>query len=151
MANAAFAVALALLLMPCASASAADTPDAKALTLLEEAARNKDDDALDRILASAGTSSGLETTRTSDGRGLAWWAWEAQNAYALASILAVGGDIFRASGGSDEDPAASCRQTPGCDPDTLLLLAKTMIPEVRKRRAALARGAKQRRKPPREL
>merc|ERR1719393_606718 len=65
----------------------ADTP---LLTSLWEATSSGNNDALDRLLDS---STVALTSRSADGRGLAWWAWEFENAYALGSIVANGGDI----------------------------------------------------------
>merc|ERR1719189_678039 len=63
-----------------------DTP---LLTSLWQATSSSDDDSLDRLLD---TSDRAVKARASDGRGLAWWAWEFQNTYALGAIMAYGGD-----------------------------------------------------------
>merc|ERR1719411_2496967 len=64
-----------------------DTP---LLTSLWEATSNADNDAIDRLLDS---SQHAVSSRASDGRGLAWWAWEFKSTHALGAMLAYGGDI----------------------------------------------------------
>merc|ERR1712194_949935 len=68
-----------------------DTP---LLSSLWEATSQANNDAIDRLLDSSDQAIKL---RASDGRGFAWWAWEFQNAYALGSIIANGGDALSKS------------------------------------------------------
>eukprot|EP00928_Gymnodinium_smaydae_P062811 TRINITY_DN46583_c0_g1_i1.p2 TRINITY_DN46583_c0_g1~~TRINITY_DN46583_c0_g1_i1.p2 ORF type:complete len:169 (+),score=61.84 TRINITY_DN46583_c0_g1_i1:83-589(+) len=112
--------------------SNADWDDTPLLTSLWEATSSKNNDALDRLIDS---STQAINSRAKDGRGLAWWAWEFQNTYALASILAAGGDILSESqDAGGEAASAMCRS--GCDRDALVDEAKGMVPEVNKRREA---------------
>merc|ERR1711982_113432 len=89
-------------------------------------------DSLDRILDS---STWAVSSRSGDGRGLAWWAYEFQNVYALASIIAFGGDIE--SGAKDtggETAFAMCEKNTDCNKADLIKKAKDMVEDVKKRK-----------------
>ncbi|CAK9104482.1 unnamed protein product [Durusdinium trenchii] len=106
-----------------------DTP---ILTSLWQATSNNDNDAIDRLLDS---SESAVSSRSGDGRGLAWWAWEFQNEYVLGSILAYGGDILS----EDEDESgkaamAMCTENPDCNKDSLVQKAKSMMEDLKKRK-----------------
>merc|ERR1711879_257570 len=107
----------------------ADTP---LLSSLWEATSQGNNDALDRLLDS---SAGAVSARAADGRGLAWWAFEFQNAYALASIFASGGSID--SGVEDtggETAAAMCEKNPNCNKQELVQKANALLADVKLRR-----------------
>mmetsp|Transcript_121936 Transcript_121936/g.171620 ORF Transcript_121936/g.171620 Transcript_121936/m.171620 type:complete len:155 (+) Transcript_121936:53-517(+) len=104
-----------------------DTP---ILTSLWQATSSKDNDAIDRLLDS---SESAVSSRSGDGRGLAWWAWEFQNEYVLASIMVNGGDILS----EDEDEAGKpayrmCSDNSDCDKESLLQKAKGLAEDVKK-------------------
>lgn len=106
-----------------------DTP---ILTSLWQATSSKDNDAIDRLLDS---SESVVLSRSGDGRGLAWWAWEFQNDYVLASIMVNGGDILS----EDEDEAgkaamAMCTDNPDCNKDALVQKAKSLMEDVKRRK-----------------
>jgi len=109
----------------------ADTP---LLTSLWEATSSGNNDALDRLLDSSTTAL---SSRSADGRGLGWWAWEFENAYALGSIIANGGDIeSKAKDVGGEAAMAMCEKKPECDKDALLKKAKDMVEEIKEKKAA---------------
>merc|ERR1712194_672214 len=96
-----------------------DTP---LLSSLWEATSQANNDAIDRLFDS---SDQAIKQRASDGRGLAFWAFEFQNAYALGSILANGDDILS----SEEDIGGQtavqiCLTNKECDMDVLIEKAK---------------------------
>uniref|UniRef100_A0A7S2G3Y0 Uncharacterized protein n=1 Tax=Alexandrium andersonii TaxID=327968 RepID=A0A7S2G3Y0_9DINO len=106
-----------------------DTP---LLTSLWEATSSKNNDAIDRLLDSSAMGA---TARASDGRGLAWWAFEYQNPYALGAIIAYGGDILS----TDEDlqgqmAVQMCSENSECDKDSLVAKAKSMSEDIKKRK-----------------
>merc|ERR1719253_1901203 len=106
-----------------------DTP---LLTSLWEATSNSDNDAIDRLLDSSTTAF---SSRASDGRGLAWWAWEYQNAYALGAIDAYGGNMDS----QDEDlqgqtASQMCSENSDCDKDALTKKAKALVDDIKKRK-----------------
>merc|ERR1719223_823023 len=87
-----------------------DTP---LLTSLWEATSQANNDAIDRLLDS---SDQAFKARASDGRGLAWWAFEFKNAYVLGSILANGGDPESTQEDIGGQTAVQiCEQTSGCE------------------------------------
>merc|ERR1712176_576331 len=107
----------------------ADTP---LLSSLWEATSQGNNDAIDRLLDS---SEQAISARAADGRGLAWWAYEFQNVYALASIIAFGGDIE--SGAKDtggETAVAMCERNTDCNKAELIQKAKGMAEDVKKRK-----------------
>eukprot|EP00403_Amphidinium_massartii_P026884 CAMPEP_0178403752 /NCGR_PEP_ID=MMETSP0689_2-20121128/17531_1 /TAXON_ID=160604 /ORGANISM="Amphidinium massartii, Strain CS-259" /LENGTH=168 /DNA_ID=CAMNT_0020024717 /DNA_START=74 /DNA_END=584 /DNA_ORIENTATION=- len=110
-----------------ASEEWADTP---LLTMLWQATNNGDDAAIDRLLDS---SSAAVQFRAADGRGMAWWGFEFQNVYALASIIANGGDIESEDGDKDGLSAKSMCKSPSCDLGSLISKAKSLVPEVKRR------------------
>merc|ERR1712194_400793 len=106
-----------------------DTP---LLSSLWEATSQANNDAIDRLLDS---SDQAVTSRSSDGRGFAWWAWEYQNAYALGAINAFGGDMESA----DEDlqgqtASQMCSENSECDKDALTKKAKALVDDIKKRK-----------------
>merc|ERR1719291_249922 len=108
-----------------------DFQDTPILSSLWEATSQANNDAIDRLLDSS--PSGIKA-RASDGRGLAFWAYEFQNAYALASIEANGGDIAS----KDEDLGGQtaeqmCEQNAECDKKALVEKAKGMVDDIQKR------------------
>merc|ERR1719235_2526151 len=108
----------------------ADTP---LLSSIWQAISSKDNDAIDRLFDS---STFAVNARASDGRGPAFWAWEFQNAYALGSIIANGGDVES----TDEDLSGStavsmCTENADCDRDKLLAEAKGLVEDIKKRKA----------------
>mmetsp|Transcript_2695 Transcript_2695/g.4596 ORF Transcript_2695/g.4596 Transcript_2695/m.4596 type:complete len:156 (+) Transcript_2695:74-541(+) len=106
-----------------------DTP---ILTSLWQATSSKDNDAIDRLLDS---SELAVSSRAGDGRGLAWWAWEFQNEYVLASIMVNGGDVMSADEDEGGKPAYQmCTDSSDCDKDSLLQKAKDLVEDVKKRK-----------------
>merc|ERR1740138_1770617 len=106
-----------------------DTPT---LSSLWEATSKSDNAAIDRILDDHPYAV---KSRASDGRGLAWWAYEFKNAYVLAAIQALGGDFE----GADEDSqgmkaSATCPE--GCDLESLKGEAMGMVDDFKTRAAA---------------
>eukprot|EP00439_Symbiodinium_sp_Y106_P070963 s1527_g12.t1 len=87
-----------------------DTP---ILTSLWQATSSKDNDAIDRLLDS---SESAVSSRSGDGRGLAWWAWEFQNEYDEA-----GKPAYR-----------MCSDNSDCDKESLLQKAKGLAEDVKK-------------------
>eukprot|EP00930_Biecheleria_cincta_P043869 TRINITY_DN300_c0_g1_i2.p1 TRINITY_DN300_c0_g1~~TRINITY_DN300_c0_g1_i2.p1 ORF type:complete len:183 (-),score=53.66 TRINITY_DN300_c0_g1_i2:42-530(-) len=107
----------------------ADTP---MLTSLFQATSSNDNDGIDRLLD---TSEKAASARSSDGRGLLWWAWEFKNTYVLASIMAAGGDVESTSEDASGKPAMSmCTDSADCDKATLLEKAKGMVDDIKKRK-----------------
>merc|ERR1712176_509322 len=81
------------------------------------------------------SSTSAVASRSSDGRGLAWWAFEFQNAYALGAINAYGGDIE--SGDEDlqgQTASTMCSENPDCDKDALVKKAKALVDDIKKRK-----------------
>ncbi|CAE6972661.1 P2RX4 [Symbiodinium natans] len=121
------AIAFFIIRLGLADESWQDTP---ILTSLWQATSSKDNDAIDRLLDS---SESAASARSGDGRGLAWWAWEFQNEYVLASIIVNGGDVTS----EDEDEAGKpayrmCSDSSDCDKESLLQKAKALVEEVKK-------------------
>merc|ERR1719198_1784645 len=105
--------------------------------MLWEAGNSKDNDAVDRLLDSGASAVSL---RASDGRGLAWWGYEFQNAYLLGAILAYGGDIET----QDEDlegntPLHMCEQETSCNKDEIIAKAKELSVDIRERKEQRAK------------
>eukprot|EP00929_Paragymnodinium_shiwhaense_P033143 TRINITY_DN18253_c0_g1_i4.p1 TRINITY_DN18253_c0_g1~~TRINITY_DN18253_c0_g1_i4.p1 ORF type:complete len:172 (+),score=69.12 TRINITY_DN18253_c0_g1_i4:79-594(+) len=103
----------------------ADTP---LLTSTWEAISSGNTDALDRLLDSSDLTV---SSRAADGRGLAFWAYEFQSVYALASINAFGGDMLKPikdSGG--ETPMDMCKKNSDCNLDELTAKAKAMVDDL---------------------
>merc|ERR1712113_667666 len=91
-----------------------------------------DNDAIDRLLDS---STSAVASRSSDGRGLAWWAWEFQNTYVLAAIDAYGGNMLSESEDLQGQPAYQmCTDNSDCNKDTLVEKAKAMVADITKRK-----------------
>merc|ERR1712039_185470 len=110
-----------------------DFADSPLLTSLWEATSSGNNDAIDRLLDS---STVAITSRSADGRGLAWWAWEFENAYALGSIIANGGDIESKSKDVGGEAAMKmCEKKPECDKDALLKKAKDLVEEIKEKKA----------------
>mmetsp|Transcript_98803 Transcript_98803/g.288219 ORF Transcript_98803/g.288219 Transcript_98803/m.288219 type:complete len:162 (+) Transcript_98803:91-576(+) len=106
-----------------------DTP---LLTSLWEATSSKNNDAIDRLLDS---SADAAKARASDGRGLAWWAFEFQNTYALGAIIAYGGDVLSAEEDLQGQAAFTmCSDNPDCDKDALVEQAKTLSVDIKQRK-----------------
>mmetsp|Transcript_17258 Transcript_17258/g.47620 ORF Transcript_17258/g.47620 Transcript_17258/m.47620 type:complete len:159 (-) Transcript_17258:139-615(-) len=106
-----------------------DTP---LLSSLWEAVKDSNNDAIDRLLDS---SEHAVSSRASDGRGLAWWAYEFQNAYALGAIIAYGGGILS----TDEDlqgqtAVQMCEDNSDCDKAALVEKAKTLSTDIKERK-----------------
>ncbi|CAJ1377941.1 unnamed protein product [Effrenium voratum] len=125
-------LALALLSL-CRPALADESwQDTPILTSLWQATSSGDNDAMDRLLDS---SESAVSARSGDGRGLAWWAWEFQNVYALASIIVNGGDPLS----DDEDEAGKaaftmCTDNPECSKDSVMKQARGLVEDVQKRK-----------------
>merc|ERR1712187_412385 len=116
-----------------------DFQDTPLLSSLWQAVSSKDNDAVDRLFDS---SSFAISARASDGRGPIFWAWEFQNAYALGSIIAAGGDPMS----TDEDLQGStavsmCETNPDCSKDDLLAEAKGMVDDIKKRKEEREKAA----------
>merc|ERR1712107_199968 len=95
---------------------------------------NADNAALDRLLDS---SDNAVKARATDGRGLAFWAWEFQSEYALGSILANGGDILSESKDVQGQTAVEmCTQNPECNKDDLIKKAKSLVSYIKTRKEA---------------
>ncbi|CAE8631515.1 unnamed protein product [Polarella glacialis] len=106
-----------------------DTP---LLSSLWEATKNADQDSLDRLLDS---SEYAATSRATDGRGLAWWAFEFQSTYALGAILAYGGDPLSSSEDeSGQAASAMCDASSSCDKAELMEKSKAMVEDIKKRK-----------------
>jgi len=108
-----------------------DTPT---LSSLWEATSKSDNAAIDRILDDHPYAV---KSRASDGRGMAWWAYEFKNSYVLGSIQALGGEMDSA----DEDlqgmkPSSMCGE--GCDLDELKKEAMGLVEDIKARAAARA-------------
>mmetsp|Transcript_55403 Transcript_55403/g.86177 ORF Transcript_55403/g.86177 Transcript_55403/m.86177 type:complete len:161 (+) Transcript_55403:69-551(+) len=106
-----------------------DTP---LLSSIWKAMNDKDNDAIDRLFDS---SSFAVTSRASDGRGPAFWAWEFQNTYALGAIMAYGGDVLS----EDEDlqgqtAVQMCETSPDCSRNEVLEEAKALVEDIKKRK-----------------
>merc|ERR1712039_1069849 len=102
------------------------------LTSLFFATKDSDNDAIDRLLDS---SEGAVSARSSDGRGLAWWAWEFQNTYVLAAIEAYGGNMLSESEDLQGQPAYQmCTDNSDCNKDTLVEKAKARVTDIKKRK-----------------
>merc|ERR1712014_79136 len=84
-------VLAALCCVSCRADDDFEFQDSPILSSMWEATKDGNTDALDRLLDSNDNSIRL---RASYGRGLAWWAWEFQSVYALAAIMAYGGDVL---------------------------------------------------------
>merc|ERR1719456_1484345 len=103
---------LALAVLQIAAADEAEFQDTPLLSSIWQAISSKDNEAIDRLFDSSNFAA---TSRASDGRGPAFWAWEFQNTYALGSIIANGGDVESA----DEDLSGAtaislCTENPDC-------------------------------------
>merc|ERR1711874_482097 len=114
-----------------------DFQDTPLLTSLWEATSQANNDAIDRLLDS---SDQAIKARASDGRGLAWWAFEFKNAYVLGSIIANGGDPLSASEDIGGQTAAQiCEQTGGCEKNALMETAKGMVEDIKARKEQRAK------------
>mmetsp|Transcript_24749 Transcript_24749/g.43304 ORF Transcript_24749/g.43304 Transcript_24749/m.43304 type:complete len:168 (-) Transcript_24749:50-553(-) len=116
-----------------------DFQDTPLLTSIWQATNGADNDAIDRLFDS---SSFAVSSRSSDGRGPAWWAFEYKNTYALAAMLAYGGDPMSA----DEDlqgqtAAEMCEESAGCNKDELMETAKGMVDDIKKRKEEREKAA----------
>mmetsp|Transcript_90477 Transcript_90477/g.292870 ORF Transcript_90477/g.292870 Transcript_90477/m.292870 type:complete len:157 (-) Transcript_90477:132-602(-) len=110
----------------------AEFQDTPLLSSLWEATKNGNNDAIDRLLDTA--EHGI-TARASDGRGLAWWAWEFQNTYALGAILAHGGDVLSTDEDLQGQPAVQmCTDNPDCEKDALVEKAKSLVEDIKTRK-----------------
>mmetsp|Transcript_50530 Transcript_50530/g.146891 ORF Transcript_50530/g.146891 Transcript_50530/m.146891 type:complete len:160 (+) Transcript_50530:79-558(+) len=111
-----------------------DTP---LLTAMWQATSSGDNDALDRLLDS---SESAVKARASDGRGLAWWAFEFQNVYALGAIVAYDGDLESQSKDlSGQSAMQMCVTNPECKVDKLIAEAKSLAADIRKRKEERAK------------
>merc|ERR1719460_3365594 len=122
-------VALSLFQLAASEEEFQDTP---LLSSIWQAVSSKDNEAVDRLFDS---SNFAVTSRASDGRGPAFWAWEYQNAYALGAIIAYGGDVES----TDEDLQGSsavslCVENSDCNKDELLAEAKGKVEDIKKRK-----------------
>merc|ERR1712060_58651 len=73
--------------------------------------------------------------RSSDGRGIAWWAYEFQNAYVLGSIIANGGDILSENEDLQGQTAVQmCIDNSECNKDELVEQAKSMSADIKTRK-----------------
>eukprot|EP00429_Kryptoperidinium_foliaceum_P134668 CAMPEP_0176269426 /NCGR_PEP_ID=MMETSP0121_2-20121125/44184_1 /TAXON_ID=160619 /ORGANISM="Kryptoperidinium foliaceum, Strain CCMP 1326" /LENGTH=182 /DNA_ID=CAMNT_0017609551 /DNA_START=81 /DNA_END=630 /DNA_ORIENTATION=+ len=125
-------LAAACLTSGIAMAEEVEFQDTPLLTSMWQATSSSDNDALDRLLDS---SAGAVNSRASDGRGLAWWAFEFQNTYALGAIIAYGGDILSDSQDLGGEPAvAMCEKNPDCSPGDLAAKAKEMSVDIARRK-----------------
>merc|ERR1712217_199167 len=89
-------------------------------------------DAIDRLFDS---SSKAVTSRSSDGRGVAWWAYEFQNTYVLGAILAYGGDILSdAEDLQGQSAVQMCIDNTECNKDELVEQAKSMSEDIKVRK-----------------
>mmetsp|Transcript_74009 Transcript_74009/g.145258 ORF Transcript_74009/g.145258 Transcript_74009/m.145258 type:complete len:169 (-) Transcript_74009:93-599(-) len=120
-----------------------DTP---LLTAMWQATSSGDNDALDRLLDSSESavkvrpSESLAKARASDGRGLAWWAFEFQNVYALGAIVAYDGDLESQSKDlSGQSAMQMCVTNPECKVDKLIAEAKSLAADIRKRKEERAK------------
>uniref|UniRef100_A0A6U9KAZ1 Uncharacterized protein n=1 Tax=Zooxanthella nutricula TaxID=1333877 RepID=A0A6U9KAZ1_9DINO len=106
-----------------------DTP---LLSSLWQATSQFDNDAIDRLLDSQPVGA---TARASDGRGLAWWAFEFKNVYALGSIIAHGGDIESKSEDVQGQAAIDmCTQDNDCDKKAIVARAKELVADIKERK-----------------
>merc|ERR1740139_1345040 len=116
-----------------------DFQDSPLLSSLWQSCSSNDDDSIDRLLDS---SENAVKARASDGRGLAWWAWEFQNTYALGAIMAFGGDPESTSEDIHGETAVSmCTGNEECDKDDLLAQAAEKVPDIKARREQRAKEA----------
>merc|ERR1719231_413719 len=133
------AVILALGLFHFASADEAEFQDTPLLSSIWQAISSKDNEAIDRLFDS---SSFAVSARASDGRGPVFWAWEFQNAYALGSIIANGGDVESADEDLQGQTAVSlCDENTECKKDELLKEAKGLVDDIKKRKEERAKAA----------
>jgi len=124
-----FSIALKTAVMADDDVEFQDTP---LLSSMWEATSSFNNDALDRLLDS---SQYAVSSRASDGRGLAWWAYEFQNVHALASIIAHGGDIQSKDEDLQGQPAVEmCEQNPDCNKEDLIAKAEAMVDEIKKKK-----------------
>mmetsp|Transcript_13014 Transcript_13014/g.22684 ORF Transcript_13014/g.22684 Transcript_13014/m.22684 type:complete len:168 (-) Transcript_13014:56-559(-) len=127
-----------LLVFQGSSADEVDFQDTPLLTSIWQATSSNDNDAIDRLFD--GTSFAVNA-RSSDGRGPAWWAFEFQNTYVLASILANGGDPLS----DDEDltgqAASAMCEEPDCKTAELMEKAKAMVDDIKKRKEEREKAA----------
>merc|ERR550525_2184348 len=124
-------VALAFASLNLVLADDVEFQDTPLLSSLWEAANNKDNDAIDRLLDS---SAHAVSARVSDGRGLAWWGFEFKNAYVLGAIIAYGGDVES----EDEDlqgqsAKSMCEEDSECDLAALIAESKTLSEDIKKK------------------
>lgn len=111
--------------------------DSPLLSSMWEATSSANNDALDRLLDSSEVAIKL---RSADGRGLPWWAWEFKNAYALGSILSLGGDPLAETPDAGGAAASSfCGED--CDKDALMTEAKALIEDIKARKEERAKQA----------
>jgi len=69
-------------------------------------------------------------TRSEDGRGVLWWAWEYGNAEALATLQANGLDMVS----EEEDEQGNKPQDMAEDFETLLAQAQALVPEAQSKK-----------------
>merc|ERR1719482_1166710 len=101
-----------------AAADDVEFQDTPLLSSIWQAISSKDNEAIDRLFDS---SSLAATARASDGRGPVFWAWEFQNTYALASIIAHSGDVESADEDLQGATAVSlCDENPDCKKSEIL-------------------------------
>lgn len=107
-----------------------------------------EDEAKEKLETLLFQNPGLASSRSADHRGGAWWAWEFENAHALASLMAYGDDVLK----SDEDqegqtPKSMCLNKPDQDAgdcDALYENAKELVKELEGRKELKAEAEKQR-------
>lgn len=115
-----------------------DFQDTALSTTLWRATKYSENDVIDQLLDS---SPDAVSARSSDGRGLAWWGFETQNAYVLGAILAYDGDLFPASEDlQGQTPVSVCTENPDCDRDALVEAAERLSVDIRKRKHERARN-----------
>merc|ERR1711865_439308 len=119
-------------LLQVACAEEADFQDTPLLSSLWQAISSKDNEAIDRLFDS---SSFSVTARASDGRGPAFWGWEYQNTYALAAIIAYGGDVESTEEDLQGSTAMSmCTENAECKFDDVLAEAKGKVADIKERK-----------------
>mmetsp|Transcript_27359 Transcript_27359/g.43823 ORF Transcript_27359/g.43823 Transcript_27359/m.43823 type:complete len:161 (-) Transcript_27359:69-551(-) len=112
-----------------------DTP---LLSSIWKAMNDKDNDAIDRLFDS---SSFAVTSRASDGRGPAFWAWEFQYTYGLGAIIAYGGDVLSEDEDLQGQTAVQMCEAPDCSKDTVLAEAKALVDDIKKRKEEREKAA----------
>merc|ERR1712137_89119 len=91
---------------------------------------DKNHEVIDRLLDS---EPDLVHARSSDGRGLAWWAWEFKNVHVLGSIIMNGGDPM--SDDEDIDANVASKMCPDpCDQEGLMKQARSLVDVLEKQK-----------------